>query len=180
MIIGSRILIYKEYPKMKKTTIGVLAIALLSSSLSATSLFFDRGFDDNFDRLHKHANRVLNTNLVHHRFDSYNYPKLNMSENDKEYVLKFELAGMEKSDIKLSIEQGNMLVLAGEKKQETKEKNSTYYREEISYGKFQRAMQLPKDANHDKMTTVYKDGILTITIPKKEVTVPVSKIIKIN
>jgi HSP20 family protein len=165
---------------MKKTTMGLVAIALLSSSLSATSLFFDRGFDNDFDRINRHVKSVMNAHLSHPTFERYSYPKLDMSENDKEYLLKFELAGMQKSDIKLSLEENSMLVLEGEKKQETKEKNSTYFREEISYGKFKRAMRLPKDANLEKMETNYKDGILTVTIPKKEIKEPVSKIIKIN
>jgi len=165
---------------MKKTAIGLLSIAMLSSTLSATSLFFDRGIESDFQRLNQYANRVLASHTMHPSLQYQSYPKLNMSENKEQYTLQFELAGINKSDLKLSVEQGNILVLEGEKKQETKEKNSTYFREEISYGKFKRALQLPKDANQAKLETKYQDGILTITIPKKEIQKPTSKIITIN
>lgn len=165
---------------MKKTIIGLITIATLSTSLNATSLFFDRGFNNDFDKLNRLASQMLGSHMVHSGLDRYTYPKLNMSENDKEYKLKFELAGIQKGDIKLTLEDDKLLVLEGEKKRESKDKNSTYFREEIYYGQFKRAIQLPQDADQEKMTTLYKDGILIVTIPKKEVKKSSSKIIKIN
>jgi HSP20 family protein len=161
---------------MKKVTLGLVTTALLSTTLSAGSIFFDRDITHDFDRF----NRVFNLHFTQPSFANYAYPKLNMSENNRHYKLKFELAGMKKSDIKLSIEQNNLLVLEGEKREELKESNTTYFKEEISYGKFKRVIGLPKDANHDKMTTLYKDGILTIVIPKKEIKEQVSKVIEIQ
>ncbi len=163
---------------MKKIRLGLVAMAILGSSLSAGSLFFDRGIDSDFDRFNRYANRVFHQHLAESSFS--HYPKLNMIEEKDRYILKFELAGMKKSDIKLSLESNNLLVLSGEKRAENREQNGTYYKEEISYGKFQRAISLPKDANSDKMETKYKDGLLTVTIPKQEVTKEKSKVITIN
>jgi len=159
---------------------GLMAMAVISSSLSATSLFFDRGFDNDFDRFQRLANEMFNSHMAHVSLEKYTYPKLNMSENDKEYKLKFELAGIKKEDIKLTLDDDNVLTLEGNKKQESKEKNATYYREEISYGTFIRAIQLPKNADPHKMQTHYQDGVLIITIPKTEVKKPATKIIKID
>ena len=165
---------------MKIQTKALMTVAMLSTLLNAGTPFFNSGFESDFDRFNRYANRLFNAQLMNQSFDRYSYPKLNMSEEKDIYILKFELAGMDKSDIKLSVDENSILVLEGEKKAEIKEQNSTYFKEEFSYGKFKRAISLPKDANADKIETSYKDGILTIKIPKKEIKEPSSKVIEIK
>jgi len=164
---------------VKRVTL-LLAAPILASSLNASSLFFDQGFENDFREFDRLAQALMKSHINDRAFGHIGYPHLNMKESREKYTLKFELSGMDKSEVKLSLEQNNMLTIEGEKRRETKENNSTFIREEISYGKFKRVLKLPDDADADKMNTTFKNGILTLTIPKKETKKPTTKIIPIN
>jgi HSP20 family protein len=93
-------------------------------------------------------------------------PSLDIASDEKEYSVKIELPGIDKSDI--SIEYANhTLKIKGEKHQEKEEKKKDYYRIERSYGSFQRVLDLPEDSDADNITSEYKDGVLSIAIPRK-------------
>jgi HSP20 family protein len=77
------------------------------------------------------------------------------------------MPGMSKDDVKVSV-QDNVLTLKGEKKQEKEEKDKNYHRVERSYGSFCRSFQLPTSVKADKVKANYKDGVLSITLPKTE------------
>ena len=94
-------------------------------------------------------------------------PAVDIVENDDEYVAKVELPGVNKDDVKITMEN-NILTLRGEKSQETKEKSSNYHRVERYYGSFRRSFELPGGVKNDKIDAEYKDGILTIRMPKEE------------
>ena len=96
-------------------------------------------------------------------------PAVDLEERENEVILNAELPGMKKSDIELSVE-GNLLTLRGEKKEERKEgdKESDFYRSERFYGKFERPFTLPTTVEADKARADFRDGVLTITLPKKE------------
>jgi HSP20 family protein len=93
-------------------------------------------------------------------------PTLDIGASDKEYTISVELPGVDENEIQ--VELGNdTLKIKGEKKQEKEEKERNYYRMERSYGSFQRTLSLPEDADQDDIKAVYKNGVMSITIPRK-------------
>lgn len=98
-------------------------------------------------------------------------PIVDIEEDNENIMVKAEIPGMKKEEIKVSV-QGNMLTITGERKQESEVKDKTYHRVERSYGKFSRTISLPTDVETDKVKASYKDGILNITLPKPEAIKP--------
>ena len=94
-------------------------------------------------------------------------PAVDIAEHDDEFVAKVELPGVNKEDVKITIES-NILTIRGEKKQEKETKKENYHRVERSYGSFQRSFTLPSTVKSDKIDAIYKDGVLQITLPKAE------------
>ena len=94
-------------------------------------------------------------------------PTVDVSEDKDNMIIKAEMPGMKKEDVKISI-QDNVLTLKGEKKQEKEEKDKNYHRVERSYGSFCRSFQLPTSVKTDKIKANYRDGVLNITLPKTE------------
>lgn len=94
-------------------------------------------------------------------------PAVDLIEKDDEFVAKVELPGVNKDDVKITM-QDNILTVRGEKKEEKETRQSNYHRLERSYGSFQRSFTLPNAVKADKVEAQYKDGILTITLPKSE------------
>jgi HSP20 family protein len=94
-------------------------------------------------------------------------PAVDVAEHQDAYQVKVELPGVSKDDVKVTM-QDNILTIRGEKKQEKESKSSNYHRVERSYGSFQRYFTLPTSVKHDKIEASYKDGILTIALPKAE------------
>ena len=81
--------------------------------------------------------------------------------------MRVELPGLKREDIEVSLDDG-ALVIAGERKTETVGEGTEVHRQERYYGKFQRALTLPSAVTADKVKAAYKDGILTVTLPKAE------------
>ncbi len=98
---------------------------------------------------------------------SRTYPSVDLSENKDSFVLKAELPGMKKEDVKVTL-QNNILTISGEKKQEQEEKGKTFHRIERSYGSFNRTVELPVAVKTDAIKADFKDGILTVELPKVE------------
>ncbi|MBI3005155.1 MAG: Hsp20/alpha crystallin family protein [Ignavibacteriales bacterium] len=98
---------------------------------------------------------------------SYWTPAVDIAEQENEYVVKAELPGVSKDDVKITVES-NILTIHGEKKQEATVKGDNYQRVERSYGSFQRSFKLPETVKTEKIDASYKDGVLTITLPKAE------------
>ena len=94
-------------------------------------------------------------------------PAADIAEHDDAYVVKAELPGITKEDVKITV-QDNVLTIRGEKKQESESKGSSYHRVERTYGSFQRSFTLPTSVKSDKIDAAFKDGILSITMPKAE------------
>jgi HSP20 family protein len=94
-------------------------------------------------------------------------PSVDVSEDKDNVIIKAEMPGMKKDDVKISV-QDNMLILEGEKKQEKEEKEKNYHRIERSYGSFCRSFQLPTTVKTDKIKASYKEGVLSVTLPKSE------------
>jgi HSP20 family protein len=94
-------------------------------------------------------------------------PIVDVSEDKDNVVIKAEMPGMKKEDVRISV-QDNVVTLKGEKKQEKEEKDKNYHRIERSYGSFCRSFQLPTVVKTDKIKASYKDGVLSVTLPKTE------------
>jgi HSP20 family protein len=94
-------------------------------------------------------------------------PTANISETEKEYLIRAELPAVKKEDLKVTIEQG-MLTIEGQRKQQTEEKQEKYHRVESFYGSFSRSFALPENVNADAIRCESKDGVLTVHIPKTE------------
>jgi len=94
-------------------------------------------------------------------------PAVDIAEHDDEYLVKVELPGVNKDEVKITVES-NILTIRGEKKQEKEIKKENYHRVERSYGSFQRSFTLPTTVKSDKIDASYKDGILSVSLPKAE------------
>ena len=94
-------------------------------------------------------------------------PSVDIFENDNEVIFKAELPGMNAKDIEVKLEN-NVLMLKGERRFEKETKEENYHRIAREYGTFSRSFALPTAVNADKVTAEYKDGILKVTLPKKE------------
>ncbi len=94
-------------------------------------------------------------------------PALDLYEEKDNLVVKVELPGMKREDIDVSLHEGS-LSISGERKSEEKRKDADVYRSERFVGRFQRTVMLPTPVAGDKVKAQYKDGILTITLPKTE------------
>jgi HSP20 family protein len=104
-------------------------------------------------------------------------PAVDIYETDHDLVLKAELAGVDPKDVDIRVENGT-LYLRGERKQEKDVKEGNYHRVERSYGSFTRTFSLPNSVNVEGIKADYKDGVLTLTMAKREEAKP--KAIKIN
>jgi HSP20 family protein len=94
-------------------------------------------------------------------------PNVNIKETKKNYKITVEVPGVEEGDVKLELADG-ALTLSGEKKHETEEKDEHYHKVERSYGSFRRVLSLPEDADEDSIDAKFKNGVLTVTVPRKE------------
>ena len=94
-------------------------------------------------------------------------PAVDLYEEKDNLIVKAELPGMKKEDIDVSLHDGT-LTISGERKSEREEKKGETYRSERFYGRFQRSVMLPTPVSADKVKASYKDGILSITLPKTE------------
>jgi HSP20 family protein len=94
-------------------------------------------------------------------------PSVDISETKDNVIIKAEMPGLSKEDVKISVHD-NMLTLTGEKKQEKEEKETNYHRVERNYGAFSRSFTLPTSVKNDNIKATYKDGVLSITLPKTE------------
>jgi HSP20 family protein len=106
-------------------------------------------------------------------------PRVDITEDDKEYVIKADLPDVKKEDIKLTV-QDNVMSISGERKYEKEEKGKKYHRVERAYGSFMRSFTLPEDADGSKVSAEYKDGVLNAHLPKSEKAKPKSIEVKVS
>ncbi len=93
-------------------------------------------------------------------------PASDASTDDSAYRISMELPGVAETDIELTVDEG-VVTVTGEKRTEREEKGETWYFSERQYGSFRRSFRLPGDADVDKVGAALKDGVLTITVPKR-------------
>jgi HSP20 family protein len=94
-------------------------------------------------------------------------PAVNIIENDDNFKLEVAAPGLTKEDFKINVED-DMLSVSAEKKNEINEKNSRYTRKEFSYVSFKRSFSLPEIVDVDHVNANYENGVMTLTLPKKE------------
>ena len=94
-------------------------------------------------------------------------PAVNIREDDKNFVLELAVPGIEKNDLKIDINE-DVLTISSESKNETEENKDGYKRKEFSYSSFCRSFYIPENVNRDKIEANYKEGILSVGLPKQE------------
>lgn len=130
----------------------------LADMMDISSTF--RAFQDTFNRL-----------LSEPRSARPWTPAVDIYETDNDLVIKADLPGLNMEDIHVDIENGT-LSLRGERKFEGVDQGRGYHRIERSYGSFARYFTLPDTVDPDKVRADYKNGVLTVTLPKKEIAKP--------
>jgi len=106
-------------------------------------------------------------------------PTVDITEDDKEYLIKAEIPEVDKKDVKVTVQDG-VLTLTGERKQEKEEKGKKFHRIERSYGSFVRSFTLPYDVSEDKLKAEFKDGMLLVHLPKAEKPKPKAVEVKVE
>ena len=106
-------------------------------------------------------------------------PLVDITEDDKEYLIKADLPDVKKEDIKLTV-QDEVMTISGERKYEKEEKGKKYHRVERAYGSFVRSFTLPEDADGSKVSAEYKEGVLKVHLPKSEKAKPKSIEVKVS
>jgi len=119
-----------------------------------------RGFEDAFTRFFNepHSNRPWS-------------PAVDIFESENELVLKADLPDVDLKDIDVRVEN-QTLTIAGERKFEKDEKTKGYHRIERSYGNFTRSFAVPNSFDTESINAAYRNGVLTVTLPKKEAAKP--------
>lgn len=105
-------------------------------------------------------------------------PLVDITEDDKEYLVKAEIPEMKKEEIKINVHD-DVLSISGERKYEKEEKGRKYHRVERAYGSFMRSFTLPEDADGSKVNAEYKEGVLKVHLPKSEKAKPKAIEVKI-
>jgi len=100
-------------------------------------------------------------------------PSVNVLETDSEFLIEAELPGIDKKDLRISVEKG-LLTISGHRMHEREEKGKRYHRVERAYGNFLRSFRLPDTVDDQKLAAELKNGILTIHLPKSEKAMPKS------
>ena len=94
-------------------------------------------------------------------------PAVDIFDKGAEVVIHAELPGIKKEDIKIEV-LDNVLTIKGERKSEDEKEGKGYHRAERHYGSFQRTIEVPGGFVEDKITATFKDGVLKVTLPKRE------------
>ncbi|XP_078172924.1 16.9 kDa class I heat shock protein 2-like [Carex rostrata] len=111
---------------------------------------------------------------------SFANARIDWKETPEAHVFKADLPGVKKEEVKVEMEEGNVLKISGERSREKEEKNDKWHHVERSSGKFLRRFRLPENAKVDQVKAAMENGVLTVTVPKEEVKKPTVKAIEIS
>ncbi len=106
-------------------------------------------------------------------------PALDAFEDKDKYTVSIEVPGLKKEDLNVTVHDG-VLTISGERKTEKDVKEGTVHRTERYYGKFSRSVSLPAAVRADKVSAAYKDGVLTVEVPKAEEAKPKTIEVKVS
>jgi len=98
-------------------------------------------------------------------------PAIDVQETDAEYLVKADLPDVPKADVKVGLDRG-ILTIEGERKQEKEEKGKKFHRVERSFGKFVRRLNVPSEVDEQKIGAEFKEGVLTVHLPKTPMAKP--------
>lgn len=125
------------------------------------------------ENLQKQMNQLFDFSLSRNLFGDNTLlggqwsPAIDVYDSKDNVLVKVDLPGLTKDEIEVSI-QDNNLILKGEKRKDTEVKEENYYKTERFYGSFYRTVPLPSAVDQAKVESSYKDGVLTLELPKKE------------
>lgn len=120
------------------------------------------GFDDLFTR------ELFNLGNSNYSSTSTTIPSVNIKETDESFKVEVAAPGMEKKDFNITLD-GTLLTISSARQNSTEDKHDNYTRREFSYQSFQRTFELPKQVvDEDNINAHYENGLLQITIPKRE------------
>ena len=94
-------------------------------------------------------------------------PAVNITEQKDNYLVSLAAPGLKKDDFKIDVD-GNMLTISSEKEETKEEKDKKFTRKEYNYSSFSRSFSLPEEINKEKIEAYYEDGVLKITLPRRE------------
>ncbi|XP_039832478.1 17.9 kDa class I heat shock protein-like isoform X2 [Panicum virgatum] len=106
--------------------------------------------------------------------------RIDWKETPEAHVFKADVPGLKKEEVKVEVEDGNILQISGERNKEQEEKTDTWHRVERSSGRFLRRFRLPENAKTEQIRASMENGVLTVTVPKEEVQKPEVKSIQIS
>jgi HSP20 family protein len=139
-----------------------------------------RELEDMSDRLNRMFSRPALRNSGKETMTVADWmPTVDISETDTEYLIKAELPEVKKEDVKVTVEDG-VLTLQGERRQDKEEKGKRYHRVERSYGSFVRSFSLPESVDEGGVKAEYKDGVLSLHLPKTEKVKPKAIDVKVG
>ena len=134
----------------------------MNTQTPAKQSFANPGFFDSIDDFFKPWNGWFSNGLR-----TVMTPAVNITESQDEYGVSLAAPGMKKDDFKIDID-GNTLTISSEKEENTEEKNKKFTRKEYNYSSFSRSFNLPDEVNTEKVEAHYEDGVLRLSLPKKE------------
>jgi HSP20 family protein len=135
-----------------------------------TLVRFNKGHRGDLARLHGEMDDLFDGFFrgLDRPFAGYKaWPAIDVAEEEDAIVVRAEVPGCKADDIDISV-HGSVLTISGEKKLSEEKKEKGYYHVESTYGSFRREVTLPTDVNQSKVDASYKDGVLSITLPKAE------------
>ena len=138
-----------------------------------------RGFNSLFNRMNYLMNSYDRPAVYSQSKCGY-VPRVNISEDEKGLYFEAEIPGMSKEEIKVTVNDENVLMISGERKQEEKQEDKNYIRYESRAGQFCRSFMLPENVDPDSIKANYNNGLLNLEIAKKEPEKPKELTVEIN
>ncbi len=121
-------------------------------------------YQESIDRL---MNEIMNLRREEGSLGGDFTPSCEVNEDEKNYIMKFDLPGIKKDQVKVEVDNDRLTVRA-ERKEEREEKTKKKYLSEISYGSYVRTFTLPQTIDEKKVEAKFEDGVLIINVPKSE------------
>ncbi|XP_040992166.1 17.5 kDa class I heat shock protein-like [Juglans microcarpa x Juglans regia] len=106
--------------------------------------------------------------------------RIDWKETPEAHLLKVNLPGLKKEEVKVEVEDGRVLQISRERNSDNEDKNDTWHRLERNSGKFLRSLRLPENAKMNEIKATMENGVLTVTIPKEEVKKPDVRVVEIS
>ncbi len=133
-----------------------------------------------FRSLQSEINRLFDRDIDDSTGQMTAWPmRVDIREDENQIVIKADVPGMEQKDINVNVDNGQ-LTISGERKFDDEERKESYHRVERAYGRFSRSFQLPNTTDTGKISAVYKNGVLEVTLPKLEEAKPRSIQVRVN